>query len=210
MTDGRARRQRKTAEVAGRAEVDELIRNQVVRGGMIPKLSCALDAVEGGVEKVHVIDGRLRHALLLEISPIEASAPRSAHRHGMSGLSGPTASPKTPSCVCCACRRNRRACVSTVRAQLRNTSRTRAPDRRKGAFSRMDAGFAPTTEFAPRSVVLWRSPLEERDESRAPEVVGRRTFAGCRQASADGGAPHRTPPQPHRGQLLQAALPDNS
>jgi acetylglutamate kinase len=48
-------------------EVNELIRSQVVRGGMIPKLACALDAVEGGVEKVHVIDGRLRHALLLEI-----------------------------------------------------------------------------------------------------------------------------------------------
>jgi acetylglutamate kinase len=48
-------------------EVEALIGRDVVRGGMIPKLRCALEAVEGGVEKVHVIDGRLRHALLLEI-----------------------------------------------------------------------------------------------------------------------------------------------
>ena len=34
---------------------------------MIPKVQCALDAVERGVEKVHVIDGRRRHAMLLEI-----------------------------------------------------------------------------------------------------------------------------------------------
>jgi acetylglutamate kinase len=34
---------------------------------MIPKVRCALDAVSAGVEKVHIIDGRRRHALLLEI-----------------------------------------------------------------------------------------------------------------------------------------------
>lgn len=38
-----------------------------VRGGMIPKLENALGAVERGVHKVHIIDGRLEHALLLEI-----------------------------------------------------------------------------------------------------------------------------------------------
>ncbi|MCC6217458.1 MAG: acetylglutamate kinase [Polyangiaceae bacterium] len=48
-------------------DIGELIATGVVTGGMIPKLQCALEATRGGVEKVHVIDGRARHALLLEI-----------------------------------------------------------------------------------------------------------------------------------------------
>jgi acetylglutamate kinase len=48
-------------------EIDRLIKEGVIRGGMIPKVLCALDAVDRGVEKVHVIDGRRRHAMLLEI-----------------------------------------------------------------------------------------------------------------------------------------------
>lgn len=46
---------------------DTLIDNGTIVGGMIPKVQCALDAVKNGVEKVHIIDGRKRHALLLEI-----------------------------------------------------------------------------------------------------------------------------------------------
>ena len=49
------------------AEVERLIADNVIRGGMIPKVQCALDAVHLGVDKVHIIDGRQRHALLLEI-----------------------------------------------------------------------------------------------------------------------------------------------
>jgi acetylglutamate kinase len=49
------------------AEADKLIEEGVITGGMIPKVRCALSAVAGGVEKVHVIDGRKQHALLLEI-----------------------------------------------------------------------------------------------------------------------------------------------
>ncbi len=48
-------------------QADELIAAGAVSGGMIPKVRCALDAVEAGVEKVHIVDGRHRHALLLEI-----------------------------------------------------------------------------------------------------------------------------------------------
>ncbi len=51
----------------GSAEAEELIAGNVITGGMIPKVRCALDAVNGGVEKVHIIDGRRLHALLLEI-----------------------------------------------------------------------------------------------------------------------------------------------
>jgi acetylglutamate kinase len=39
----------------------------VISGGMIPKVECALDALAGGVQKCHIIDGREQHAILLEI-----------------------------------------------------------------------------------------------------------------------------------------------
>ena len=39
----------------------------IIEGGMIPKVECALGALAGGVRKAHVIDGRVRHAVLLEI-----------------------------------------------------------------------------------------------------------------------------------------------
>lgn len=46
---------------------EKLIDDGVITGGMIPKVRCALEAVQSGVEQVHVIDGRRRHALLLEL-----------------------------------------------------------------------------------------------------------------------------------------------
>jgi acetylglutamate kinase len=48
-------------------EARQLIANGTIAGGMIPKVECALDAVDEGVGKVHIIDGRAKHALLLEI-----------------------------------------------------------------------------------------------------------------------------------------------
>lgn len=45
----------------------EMIAASVIVGGMIPKVECALAAVDSGVEKVHIVDGRTLHALLLEI-----------------------------------------------------------------------------------------------------------------------------------------------
>ena len=48
-------------------KVDELIDNGTISGGMIPKISTALDAVKNGVKSSHNIDGRVEHALLLEI-----------------------------------------------------------------------------------------------------------------------------------------------
>lgn len=50
-----------------RAEVDEHIANGSISGGMIPKVRSAVDALNAGVKKVHFVDGRLPHALLLEI-----------------------------------------------------------------------------------------------------------------------------------------------
>ncbi len=48
-------------------EVDELIDNGVIHGGMLPKIRSALDAVYAGVQSAHIIDGRVSHAVLLEI-----------------------------------------------------------------------------------------------------------------------------------------------
>lgn len=47
--------------------VDELIADGTIQGGMLPKVSCALDAVRSGVMKAHIIDGRVQHAVLLEL-----------------------------------------------------------------------------------------------------------------------------------------------
>jgi len=45
----------------------QLIASGVIGEGMIPKVECCLDALSGGVQKTHIVDGRLRHAVLLEI-----------------------------------------------------------------------------------------------------------------------------------------------
>jgi acetylglutamate kinase len=48
-------------------DVDQLIEDGVIYGGMIPKVSCALDAVKGGVVSAHIVDGRVPHVTLLEV-----------------------------------------------------------------------------------------------------------------------------------------------
>ncbi len=48
-------------------QVDNLIEDGTIYGGMLPKISCALDAVKGGVTSAHIVDGRVDHAVLLEI-----------------------------------------------------------------------------------------------------------------------------------------------
>jgi acetylglutamate kinase len=45
----------------------ELIEREVISSGMIPKVECCVDALNGGVVKTHIIDGRVKHAVLLEI-----------------------------------------------------------------------------------------------------------------------------------------------
>jgi acetylglutamate kinase len=49
------------------ARAQELIQNGVIEGGMFPKVKCCLKALRQGVQKTHIIDGRLKHAVLLEI-----------------------------------------------------------------------------------------------------------------------------------------------
>ena len=48
-------------------QVAKLIVDKTIRGGMLPKIECALEAVKGGVHSAHIIDGRVEHAVLLEI-----------------------------------------------------------------------------------------------------------------------------------------------
>jgi len=48
-------------------QVDEYISNGTIYGGMLPKVNCALDAVKSGVKTSHIIDGRVEHAVLLEL-----------------------------------------------------------------------------------------------------------------------------------------------
>ena len=49
------------------SEAEELVKDGIVGGGMLPKLANCTDAVRGGVHRVHILDGRIPHCLLLEI-----------------------------------------------------------------------------------------------------------------------------------------------
>lgn len=49
------------------SQVNELIKDGTIHGGMLPKIKSALDAVENGVNTAHIVDGRVEHAVLLEI-----------------------------------------------------------------------------------------------------------------------------------------------
>ena len=48
-------------------QIDAMVEDGTMHGGMLPKISSALEAAQGGVRSVHIIDGRVEHALLLEI-----------------------------------------------------------------------------------------------------------------------------------------------
>jgi len=49
------------------SDIDDLIADGTISEGMIPKTRCATDALQGGVTSVHIIDGRVNHAVLLEL-----------------------------------------------------------------------------------------------------------------------------------------------
>lgn len=50
-----------------RTEIPALKERKVITGGMIPKIECCLSALEGGVERTHIIDGRIEHSILIEL-----------------------------------------------------------------------------------------------------------------------------------------------
>ncbi|PTQ89161.1 acetylglutamate kinase [Agitococcus lubricus] len=63
-------------------DVDALIADGTIYGGMIPKIACALEAVKGGVISAHIIDGRVPHASLLEIFTDEGIGTLITNRKG--------------------------------------------------------------------------------------------------------------------------------
>ena len=60
-------RDRKLINQLDADQADRLIQEGTIEGGMLPKIACCLQALRGGVSQVHVIDGRIKHALLLEL-----------------------------------------------------------------------------------------------------------------------------------------------
>ena len=50
-----------------RKQIKKLIKNGTIQGGMLPKIQCAVDAIKAGVSSSHIIDGRVQHAVLLEL-----------------------------------------------------------------------------------------------------------------------------------------------
>lgn len=63
------------------AQVDELIADGTISGGMLPKIACALDAVKGGVNSAHIIDGRVPHSVLLETFTDDGLGTLISNRH---------------------------------------------------------------------------------------------------------------------------------
>jgi acetylglutamate kinase len=50
-----------------RKDAQKLIKSKIIKDGMLPKVNCCLDALKEGVVKTHIVDGRVKHALLLEM-----------------------------------------------------------------------------------------------------------------------------------------------
>lgn len=70
-TPGILDRQNKLLTGLSAMDVKGLIHDGVIYGGMLPKVQCALSAIENGVNTVHIIDGRVEHATLLEIFTVK-------------------------------------------------------------------------------------------------------------------------------------------
>ena len=49
------------------SQVPGLIKDGIISGGMIPKMECSVEAINGGVERVHILDGRIPHSILIEL-----------------------------------------------------------------------------------------------------------------------------------------------
>jgi acetylglutamate kinase len=60
-------RDKKLISSLNREMIEQLKREKVIEGGMIPKVDCAISALQSGVKKAHIIDGRVKHSVLLEI-----------------------------------------------------------------------------------------------------------------------------------------------
>ena len=66
-TEGVQRKNKALISELTHKEAKKLIKSEIIRDGMLPKVTCCLDALKSGVNKTHIIDGRLPHTILLEI-----------------------------------------------------------------------------------------------------------------------------------------------
>jgi acetylglutamate kinase len=66
-TEGVLDKEKKLISTIKIDEVNGLIKNGTIKGGMMPKINCCVEALKGGVGKAHILDGRREHAILLEI-----------------------------------------------------------------------------------------------------------------------------------------------
>jgi len=67
----------------------QLVRDGVISAGMIPKVECCIEALRGGAKKTHIIDGRQRHAVLLEIFTKEGVGTEVVRSQGRTKVQGP-------------------------------------------------------------------------------------------------------------------------
>ena len=66
-TEGVQRKNKALISELTHKEAKKLMKSEIIRDGMLPKVTCCLDALKSGVHKTHIIDGRIKHALLLEL-----------------------------------------------------------------------------------------------------------------------------------------------
>jgi acetylglutamate kinase len=66
--------------------VDQLIADGTIYGGMLPKIRCALEAVKGGVTSAHIIDGRVDHAVMLELFTDEGVGTLITNQHSQGAI----------------------------------------------------------------------------------------------------------------------------
>ncbi|MFC2074114.1 acetylglutamate kinase [Campylobacterota bacterium] len=66
-TPGVLDKDKKLLSTLSEAEVETLKADGTINGGMVPKVDACLEAIEGGVQKAHIIDGRIEHSMLLEL-----------------------------------------------------------------------------------------------------------------------------------------------
>lgn len=73
---------RKMISTLTRAQAEEYIKSGAIFGGMIPKVQSAFQTLDAGVNKVHIIDGRVKHSLLIEIFTDEGIGTQMTHEDG--------------------------------------------------------------------------------------------------------------------------------
>jgi acetylglutamate kinase len=70
-----------------KVKADSLVKDGAIFGGMIPKVTSAFDTLAAGVNKVHIIDGRIKHSLLLEIFTDEGIGTQMVHEDSAAPVS---------------------------------------------------------------------------------------------------------------------------